>query len=155
MGSTVDDPRLIGAHPKCGPGRIHRHVPAAHNGDFFVSLDGRCRMGKPVSLHEIHTGQIFICRINTIQVFSGDIHEPGKTCAGSDKNCIECLKKFIDGPCLSHNEIGNNLYPKAFHIFNFPRNDGLGKAEFGNAVGENAAGFMEGLEDGNLVAKKY
>ncbi len=65
-------------------------------------------------------GEKLVRGINTIQVLSGDVHEIGKACSGTDKNGIKTsFKYFIKGHALTDNLVNLYLCAKFFNIINF------------------------------------
>ena len=56
-----------------------------------------------VCFHEINSSKIFICRIDTFEVFAGNIHKAGKPGAVTYKNRFKAMEEFGFGPNVMKN----------------------------------------------------
>ena len=150
--SSVDDMHL-GTQTKGTSGRIHGYVSAADHNHLLSSEDGCILVFK--GFHQIVSGQVLVCGKYTQCLFTGDTHESGKTCTGTDKYRLKALvlHQFVNGNRLSDDHVGFDLYSKALYIFHFlGYNLILGKTEFRNTVNQNTAGFVQCLKYGHIIA---
>ena len=152
--TAVNHPNLS-AQALGAAGGVHGHVAAAHHGHLLALQihDGRIAV-LPIGLHQVDTGQELIGGIHALQVLAGNMHEHGQTGAGADKHSLEAvlLHQLIDGDGTAHHGIGLNLYPHSLQAVHFLLDDGLGQTELGNTVHQHAAGQMQGLKHGDLIA---
>ena len=65
---------------------------------------------------------------------------------------IAPLKELGDGQDLADDHVQLDVHPHLLQVGHLPGHDGLGETELGDAVGEHAAGGVEGLEHGDGVA---
>ncbi len=107
-----------------------------------------------IGLHQVDTGEELVGGIHTLQVLAGDVHEHGQACAGADKHGLKpvLLHKLVDGDGAAHHGVGLHLHAHGLQAVHFLLHDGLGQTELGDAVHQHAAGQMQRLEHGNLVA---
>ena len=82
------------------------------------------------------------------------MHEHGQTSAGADEHGLEAvlLHQLVDGDGAAHNGVGLHLDAHGLQAVHFLLDDGLGQTELGNAVHQHAAGQMQRLKHGNLIA---
>ena len=83
------------------------------------------------------------------------MQELGQAGAGADVNGLvaEIVKQLVDGHSLADNGVGNDLNAHLLEVFDLDSNDlVLGQTELGNTVDQNAAGLVEGLVNGDVIA---
>jgi hypothetical protein len=102
--------------------------------------------GEPVPFHEITAGEIFIGRVDTIEIFPGYAHEPGQTGTGTHKDRIKLYQNAIDGPGLSDDVIQIQFNSKTFDILDLSFDNGFGQTKFRNTIGQDTPRLMQGLE---------
>jgi hypothetical protein len=105
-------------------------------------------------LHEVVPGEVLVGGEDAVQVLAGDVHEPGESRAGADKDRVVSvlLHELGDGADLADHVVHLEFDAELLQVLHFPLHDGLGEAELGDAVDEDAAGLVESLEDGHVVA---
>ena len=125
------------AQTKCGSGSVHGYVSAAYYGYLFAQED-RCVIIVSECLHQVASGQVFICGEYAVGIFTGDSHELGKSCAGADKYGLKALfvHQLVNGYGLSDDHVCLDLNAQLLYIFNLRTNDsGLWQTEFRDTVG--------------------
>ena len=81
------------------------------------------------------------------------IHEFRQTRTDADiDRVVSDLEQFIERNGPADDGIALDLYSEPGKEIHLLGDDGLGQAEFGDAVDQDPAGFMEGLEDGDLMS---
>ena len=106
-----------------------------------------------VSLHEVYTGKKLVCRVNAEEVLAGDVQELGQACAGADEHClIAVLEQLVNGLALADDCVVYDLNAHGLEVLDLGCNDLLGQTELGDTIDQNAAGLVECLKDGNVVA---
>ncbi len=78
----------------------------------------------------------------------------GSPAPAPTKTASNVVEEPVDGPRLADDVVEAQLDAEAAHVVDLAPDDGLGQAELGDAVGEHAAGLVQGLEDGHLVAEQ-
>ena len=98
-----------------------------------------------VCLHQIHTGQQFIGRIDTDQFFSRDIQEIRQPGARADEQGIHSIfiHQFIDRDRFADDHILFKFHAQALERPDLKFDDGFGQPEFRNAVDQNTAKSMQ------------
>ena len=152
LAPAVDDVHVAGAQTHGAAGRIHGHVAAAHNRNGLGMDDGRIGL-LGVGLHQVGTGQVFIGGQNALQALAGDVHEHGQTGAGAHKDGLEAhLEQLVDGQDTADDHVGHDFHALGLQLLDLVGHNGLGQTEFGDAVDQHAAGGVQRLENGNLIA---
>ena len=141
------------AHTQRTSGSIHCHVAAADN-SHNLRLDDRCRILRVIAVHQVDTGQILICGAYAHQTFARNVHEPGQTCTGTDKDCIiAACHQFVDGQDLADDHIRLDIYAGILQRLDLLLYNGFRETELRNTVHQNAAGYLECLKDSYLIAQ--
>lgn len=82
------------------------------------------------------------------------MQELGQTCAGADEHCLEAvLKQLVNGLGLADDGVGDDVNAHCLEVLDLGSNDLLGETELRDTVNENAAGLVEGLKNGDIVAE--
>ena len=150
--SSVYDMYLSAKAERCS-GSIHSHVSAAYDSNLFPAHDRRFGIFAE-SLHQVASCQIFIGGKYTVGIFSGNSHEFGKSCSGTDKYCGKSFfrKKFVNSYRFSNNNVCLNSNSQRFYVLDFLLNHILlGKTELGNTINQNTAGLMKSFKNSNLI----
>ncbi len=143
---------MLGPHALGAAGGVHGHVAAADDGGGAGVLQGGV-VPLPVGLHQVDTGQVLVGGVHPRQGLAGDAHKHGQARAGTDEHgLIALLKHFVNVEGLADDHIGLQIHAQGGELVHLVLHDGLGQAELGDAVHQHAAGGVEGLEDGDLVA---
>ena len=151
--AAVDDVDLLGAHALGAAGGIHGHVAGANDGDLLVVLDGGVVI-VPVGLHQVDAGQVLVGGVHAQQALAGDAQEPGQTGTGAQEHGLEALvgEQLVHGDGPADDGVGDHLHAQSLQPRHFPGHDGLGQTELGDAVNQHAAGLVEQLVNGDVVA---
>ena len=153
LGTAVDDGRF-GTEAQGRAGRIHRDIAAAHDTDALPGMDGGAIVVAE-GLHEVVAGEEFVGGEHSVEVFTGDAHELRKTGAGAHEHGLEALfvHEGVDGDGAADDDVGFDLHAQGAHLIELVfQHLLLRETEFGNTVFEHSAGFVEGFEDGDVVA---
>ena len=153
LGAAIDDMNL-GAEPERGAGCIHCDIAATHYAHLLASVD-RGQIVVAVCAHKIVAGQELIGGEHAAEILSRDAHKLRKTGAGADEHGLEAhlVKEFVDGYGAANEHVGLNLHAEFLNVGDFVGEDLLlREAELRNAVLQHAAGFMESLVDGHVIA---
>ena len=145
----------IGAQPLGAAGGIHSHIAAAYHGHLLALEIHNRRIGiGAVCLHQVNTGEELIGGIHALEILAGDVHEHGQARAGADKHSFKpvLLHKLVDGDGAAHHGVGFHLHAHGLQAVHFLLHNGLGQTELGNAVHQHAAGQMQRLVHGDIVA---
>ena len=143
---------MLSAQTLGNAGRVHCDVACADNADVAEVLNGRIVI-VAVSLHEVHAGEKLVGGVNAEQVLTGDVQELGQTCAGADEHCLEAvLEQLIDGLGLADDGVVYDLDAHCLEVIDLGGNYLLGQTELRNTVNKNAAGLVEGLKNGYVIA---
>ena len=70
-------------------------------GPLYRGVGGR----ETVASHQIAAGQILVGRVDAVQIFTGNAHEPWQACTGADKDGLE------DGD-VCHSRAGPDRWPR-------------------------------------------
>ena len=149
--TTVNDGNFFSAQTQCATSSVHCYVAAANDRSLAGTSDGGHSVFL-VCLHQVDTGQEFVCGVNTLQVFAGDLQELRQTCTGADEYCVVFVAQFFNVDNLTNNPVGLDFNAQLLQAFDFLCYDSLGQTEFGNTVNQNAAGSVQSFENGNSVA---
>ena len=155
LAAAVNDVDVLGAHSLGAAGGVHGDVAAADDGHVLAVHDGGLgTMVAAEALHQVDTGQILVGGENAHQALAGDAGEHGQAGAGADEDGLELLflEQLVDGEDLADDHVGLDLDAHLLEIGNFGVDDLLGQTELGDAVGQHAAGQMQSLEDGDVIA---
>ena len=149
---AVDHPDAFRTQPQSGSGGVHGHISSAHHGHSFAQ--DRRGVGRiQVGLHQIVSGEKFVCRIDPLQFFAGNAHKFGQTGTGTQKHRFKALfKQVVHRERPPNDCIGLYFYAQLFQLGHFSVHNGFGQTEFGNAVGEHSSGQMKRLKNMNGVA---
>src|SRR5450759_2833944 len=149
--STVDADRVGRAQPAGGPDGVHGNVAAAHYRHALTAQDRRVGV-RVVGAHEVHAGQVFVGRVDALEVLAGDVHEDRQARAYGHEDGVELLAQLRQGVRLADDLVGPDLDAVVDQPVHFLLDDVLGQAELGDAVDQDATGRVEGFEDRDLVA---
>ena len=152
--AAIDDGANFGAEAFGGSDGVHRGVAAADDADAFAADDWRVGVGV-VGLHKVCAGEVFVGGIDAFEIFAGDVHKFRQSCADGDEDGLEALIGHQLGNCYgpSDDDVGFDGNAEGLEVAYFGIDDFLGHTEFGDAVNEDAAGFVECLENGYVVAE--
>src|ERR1700687_777147 len=86
-------------------------------------------------------------------MLAGNVHELRQPGARADVNSVVALfsEEFIDGDGTADDDVGLELDAHFAHVIDLFADDLLRKAEFGDAIDEHAAEFVQGFEHAYLV----
>ena len=152
--TTIND-GSISPETQSSTGGIHRYVSATDHTNAPSCMD-RSAIIVAERFHKIVSGKKFVGRKDSVQVFSRNTHEFGKSCSGADEYSLEALivHKGIDGDGSAYDNIGFNPDTKGPYFVDFMlENLLLGKAELRNTIFEHSAGFMKSFKDGDIVSR--
>jgi len=152
--AAVDDVHGLGTQTQGAAGSVHSHVAAAHNGDLFAGADGGLAGGQ-ISLHQVGAGQKLVGRVDALQALAGDAHEAGQTGTGAYEHGLVAVlvHQLVDGEHLANDHIALKINAHLLQAVDLLLHDGLGQTELRDAVHQHAAGHMQGLVNGDLIAK--
>ena len=140
-------------HPQCTSCSIHCNISAANNSNC-LGLYHWCIIFFPIALHQVDSGQIFVCRANSNQRFTRNAHKPWQTCTRTNKYCfIAVFHQFINGENLANYHIWTDFNTQFFQCFYFFLYDALRQTEFRNAVHQNTASNLKCFKNGYLIAQ--
>ena len=106
-----------------------------------------------VSLHEVYTGKKLVSGVNAEEILAGDVQELRQACARADEHClIAVCKQLVNGLTLADDGVVYDLNAHGLEVLDLGCNDLLGQTELRNTVDQNAAGLVECLKNGNVVA---
>ena len=152
LAAAVGNVNVLCAQTLGNTGCVHCDVACTDDADVVEVLDGRIVI-IAVSLHEVYAGEKLVCGVNAEQILAGDVQELGQTCAGADEHCLEAvLEQLVNGLGLADDGVVYDLDAHGLEVVDLGRNDLLGQTELRNTVDQNAAGLVESLEDGDIVA---
>ena len=82
------------------------------------------------------------------------MHEHGQTGAGANEHGLEAvlLHQLIDGDGAAYHDVGLHLHTHGLQAVHFLLHDALGQTELRDAVHQHAAGQMQSLIHGDLIA---
>ena len=139
--------------PGAGPcGRSPWPRCRRRSGHVLALDDGRVVLGEGIGLHQVGAGQVLVGGIDADEVLAGNLHEDGQAGADAEEDGVELLQQFVHGITAADDRVDFDLAPQAFQEVTFLGHDGLGQAEFGDAVDQHAARPVQGLEDGDFMA---
>ena len=152
--AAVDDVHGLGTQTQGAAGSVHGHVAAAHNGHLLAGADGGLAGGQ-VSLHQVGAGQELVGRVHALQALAGDAHEAGQTGTGANEHGLVAVlvHQLVDGQHLANDHVALKIHAHLLQAVDLLLHDGLGQTELGDAVHQHAAGHMQGLVDGDLIAQ--
>ncbi len=155
LGSSVDDVSLCTEAEGCSC-RIHGDIAAAHDDALLRPHDrGPCGLLIP-GAHQVGSCQELVCGEDAECLLALDAHEPRKAGTGADKHRVKPLfvHQLVDGDGSSDDNVGLDLYAKALDVPDLLGNDLLlRQTELRDAVDENAARLVQGLEDRDVIAE--
>ena len=107
-----------------------------------------------VGLHEVDAGQELVGGVNAEQVLARDAEKAGQTGAGAEEHGLKAFlgEQLVDGDRAADNGVGHDLDAHLLERGDFACHDRLGQTELGDAVHQNAAGLVEQLVHGDLIA---
>ena len=110
--------------------------------------------GEPEGAHQVRTGQVLVGRVDAVGVFAGDVHEVGEARARRHVDGVEAVvEEIVHGERLADDGVELELHAHLREVVHLGLDDVLGEAELGDAVDEDAARLVEGLEHDGLVAE--
>jgi len=150
--AAVDDGGFFGAQAEGGAHRVHGCIASPDDGHVLSPQD-RCVGIIGIGSHEVDAGKVFVGGEDAVVIFAGDFHEAWQTGSASDKETLVSLfLEIIEGCGAPHDEVGDEFDAHLPEVFDFEVDDGVGEPEFGDAIFEDSPNFMEGFEDGHVVA---
>ena len=152
--AAVDDVHGLGTQTQGAAGSVHGHIAAAHNGHLLAGADGGLAGGQ-VSLHQVGAGQELVGRVHALQALAGNAHEAGQTGTGAHEYGLVAVlaHELVDGQHLADDHVALEIDAHLLQAVDLLLDDGLGQTELGDAVHQHAAGHMQSLIDGDLVAQ--
>ena len=142
----------LGAEPPCAARGIHGNVAAANYRNVLAVHDGSVAVFT-ISLHQVYAGKELVGGIYALQVFAGDVHKHGQTCAGADEHgLVAHVEQLVYGQGLAYYHVSLYVHAKCAQVVYFLLNYGLGKTEFRYAVYQHAAGGVQRFKYADLVA---
>ena len=146
----VNNISVLRAEPFRTANRVHRRVAATDHSDILVPAikNRRLKLTGPVRLHQIHSRQKFIRRINTAQIFTGHTEKLRQTSTGGNEHSAETflIEKFIHRDRLPDDNIRFKLHTHPPHVFDFVADDVFRQPKFRNAINQNATDVVQCFE---------
>ena len=133
--------------------RVHGHVAAADHSHLLSRRDGGVIV-LPEGLHQVASGEVLVGGEHAVGILTGDSHEFGQSGAGADEHGLEAflVHELVDGHGFAHHHVGLDGHAQLLHILDLGAHHRvLGQTKLGDAVGQHAAGLVEGLKNGHLV----
>lgn len=154
QGTAVDEVDFLCTEAEGGTCGIHGDVSAAEDGDAAGGVDGGIGVLGVVGSHEVGAGEVFVGGIDADEVFAFDAHKLGQAGAGSDEDGIEVVffQQIGQLTRTADDEIVIDLDAHGAEAFELGLNDCFWEAEFWDSVNEDAAAFMEGFEEDDVMA---
>ena len=150
--AAIGDVNMLGPEALRHTGRVHRDVSGADDGDAVKVLDGRVII-VTVGLHEVRTGQKLVGGIHAQEVLTRNVQELRQAGAGADEDRFKAvLKELVYRDGLADDGVVHDLDAHFGQVLNLRRDDFLRETELRNAVDQHAAGLVEGLENGHVIA---
>src|SRR5699024_10719822 len=151
--AAVDDVDRLGAQAQGAAGGVHGHVAAAYYGHLFSHVDVGVAVAA-VGLHQVGAGQELVGGVDALQAFAGDAHKAGQAGAGADKDGLVAVfaHQLVHGQDAADDHVALDVHAQGLQALDLLLDDGLGQAELGDAVHQNAARHVQGLVDGDLIA---
>ena len=148
------DHRHLAAQAQRRAGGVHGHVASAHDDDLAAQIDGGVVVFV-VAVHEVGARQQLVGADDADEGLALDAHELGQAGAGGyvDGVVLHLAEELVDGDALADDDVGAYLDAQTAQVLDLGFHHLLlGQAEFGDAVDEHAAGMVQRLKDGDLVA---
>src|ERR1039457_2746125 len=144
----------FGAHTHGDARRIHRGIARAHHGDALAHADWGIVERLPVAAHQVDAGEEFVGGKHAVERLAGDIAELRRPGAGAHERRViaHLAQQLRDGEQLADDGVEPDLDPHLLQVFDFGIDDEVGQAEFGDAVFQHSAGYVQGLENGHRHA---
>ena len=139
---------------KCCSCSIHCYVSAADN-SYLLAVCDRCVVILAECLHQVVSGQVFICREYAFCSLTRDTHKHRKTGTGTDEDRLKSflIEQLVDGDGFADNDVGFDLYAERFYVlYFFCNNIKLRKTELRNTVNEYAACLMQCFKNCDIVS---
>ena len=133
---------------------VHRGVAAADDDDPLVLHFRQRRLVilEP-RLHQVDAGQEFVGRHDAEQMLARHVHEARQAGAGADENLPEAVGlEILDGRRLADDEIGDEAAAEQPDLGDDVVDQRVRQAELRDAVAQDAAELVEGLEDRDRIA---
>ena len=131
---------------------VHCDIACADDADIVEVLYRRIVI-IAVSLHEVYTGKKLVSGVNAEEILAGNVQELRQTCARADEHgLIAVCKQLVNGLTLANDCVVYDLNAHGLEVLDLGSNDLLGQTELGDTVNQNAAGLVECLKNGNVVA---
>ena len=86
--APINDAHTVCAQTHGRPGRIHGHIATPKDNHVFALGDGGIIFRKKVGLHEIGPGEVFVGRVNSNKVFSGNVQKTREPRSYTDENSV-------------------------------------------------------------------
>ena len=152
--AAVDDVDILGTQTLGAAGSVHGDIAAADNGNGLALHDGRAGI-LLVRLHQVDAGQVLVGGVDAVQALAGDAHKAGQTGTGRDIDGLEAVvvHQLVDGQDFTDDHVRLDVHAQLLQALDLVLDDVLGQTELGDAVHQHAAGHMQGLVDGDLVAQ--
>ena len=145
-GTTVDNGNFFCVHTGCTAACIHGNVTAADDG-YAVSLRKKSAVLRQVSLADVHSCQVIVGCVYTLQILSGDVHGGGNLSAGTDEYGLEALflHQILNGDVFTNHRACYELYALGFQFADDLSYDILRKTEFRDSVYQDTACYVQAL----------
>ena len=136
-------------------GGVHGDVAAADDGDLLAGKRHDGRVGAVlIGLHQVDAGQELVGGVYAAEVLAGNVHEHRQARAGADEHGLEAVlaHQLVDGHDAADDHVRLDLDAERLEAVDLLLHDGLGQTELRDAVDQHAAGEVQRLEHGDVVA---
>ena len=134
---------------------VHCHVASADD-DGFLSRIYRSVVAGVVGVHKVSAGKEFISGKNAVEILTFYAHKPRESCSGADEYCIVALavEEIVDSHSVSDDYVSLDFHTEFLYSLHLFGDDILlRESEFGNAIDEYTADFMERFENLNFMSE--
>ena len=112
-----------------------------------------------IRVHEVDAGEKFVRGEHAAVRQAGDLLELRQTCAGADEHSLVAAdigivrEQLVDGQALADRRVAHDVDAERGELVDLLLHERLRQTELRNAVSQHAAGLMEVLIHGDLIAE--
>jgi len=112
-------------------------------------------LGERVGVHQVDAREELVGRVDTLQVFPGNVHEDGRARAGpdEDRRVAELVDELVDGDRLADDHVADEFHAERLEVRDVLVDDLLRQAVLRDPVPEHAAERVQRLEDRHGIAE--
>ena len=153
FGTAVDEVDLLGAEAQGHTGGVHRDVAAAEDRHGLAVPEGRVRLVLVVGLHEVRAGEVLVGAEDAREVLAVDAHELRQARARAHEDGVKAvLREEVRNLARTADAVVRlDLHADLLKTLDLVLDDRLRETELRNAVDQDAAALVEGLEHRDLV----